>query len=335
MRVCVFGAGGLGSVVGGYLAQSGVEVALVGRAAHVDAVGRNGLRISGIRGDFLIRDRLTAVTDAAELGGDFDFFILTVKGKDTERALAQARPLLPRLGCVLSLQNAESRHRALIQWAGPEKVLGAVTIEGGELAEPGHTVNHVTVPITAYFGELDGSKSRRSDAIAQAFTQARMTSRSIDKIDHAIWEKLTQISLASGWSVTALSGNPKLTFADGWLVAEGAQYYVQLAKELLGIYRALGYAPQNFFAPLSHLKELHELDFERAVAFVAEAAKALQARGYRGRTSMHKDVLSGRKTEVDEILVPFLRKADEFGLAVPTVRAAYRIVKTLDAFASA
>ena len=49
MRVCILGAGGLGSVIGGYLAKTGVETTLIARPAHADAITRDGLRIEGVR----------------------------------------------------------------------------------------------------------------------------------------------------------------------------------------------------------------------------------------------------------------------------------------------
>ena len=88
MRICILGAGALGSLVGGYLAHSGQNVTLIGRKAHIDAVNNDGLRIFGTRGEYLIRDNLSAVTSADEAQGEFDYFILLVKAKDSDVALA-------------------------------------------------------------------------------------------------------------------------------------------------------------------------------------------------------------------------------------------------------
>ena len=55
MRICVLGAGGLGSVVGGYLAQSGVDVVLIGRAAHVDQIRQKGYVLRGAVGKCVSR----------------------------------------------------------------------------------------------------------------------------------------------------------------------------------------------------------------------------------------------------------------------------------------
>ncbi len=71
MRVLILGAGGLGSVLGGYLANIGVDVTLVGRPAHTEAITRYGLRITGRRGDLVITDNLTAVDQTAKATGAF------------------------------------------------------------------------------------------------------------------------------------------------------------------------------------------------------------------------------------------------------------------------
>ena len=91
MRICILGAGGLGSVLGGYLAQAEVDVTLIGRPAHMQVIAQCGLRISGIRGEFLIRDHLTPLTHPREADGTFDYLILLVKGKDNQQALQIGR----------------------------------------------------------------------------------------------------------------------------------------------------------------------------------------------------------------------------------------------------
>ncbi|WP_372720716.1 ketopantoate reductase family protein, partial [Immundisolibacter sp.] len=105
MRVCILGAGGLGSVFGGALALAGVDVTLVGRPAHVEAIRKNGLKLTGIRGDHMVREHLEAVADPREAKGEFDYLILGVKGKDTEAALEGANCLRDRVKTALSFQN--------------------------------------------------------------------------------------------------------------------------------------------------------------------------------------------------------------------------------------
>lgn len=153
MRIVVLGAGGLGSALGGYLAATGVDVTLVGRPAHVEAIRRDGLRIVGRRGDVLIKEHLTAVDHATAASGPFDYLILAVKAKDTATALADADPLRDVVTTALSVQNTVAKDSALADWIGGDRVIGASTIEGGTLEAPGLVRNHVTARVTAYFGD--------------------------------------------------------------------------------------------------------------------------------------------------------------------------------------
>nr|ART39945.1 J171 [uncultured bacterium] len=330
MRFVILGAGGLGSVIGGYLAKAGEDVTLICRPAHAEAVNSKGLKISGVRGEHLVRENLIAVTSPDEAAGEFDHLIVLVKGKDTEAALAQAEALKTRCKNVFSLQNGIGKEERLRAWAGRDKVIGASTIEGGTLHEPGVVSNPLTTPTTAWFGELDGGTSPRTDALAEAFTRSGLVAKSVPNIMQVLWEKLVQIGTASGWSVSTLG--LRLYFQDGLLIRQGAEHYVALAKDMLRVYGAMGYTPQNFYAPMSQFKELNELDFEGGVAMMMKLGERLKQQGMKGRTSMHEDVIRGKKTEVDFLLKPFLDKAAELGLPVPVLETAYRIIKAQDAY---
>lgn len=331
MRVVVLGAGGLGSVVGGYLADVGAEVTLVGRPAHVEAIRRDGLRITGRRGDLHVRDRLSAVTDPADAGGEFDYLILAVKAKDSARALADAAPLRDSVAVALSLQNTVEKDQRLADWIGADRVLGASTIEGGHLVEPGVVRNHVTTTVTAYFGELDGATTPRLTALAEAFDAAGMSAAAVDDIEQVEWEKLAQIGIAASWSVTAMGALPERSFAEGLAVAHGAEYFVTLAKEFLSVYRAKGYTPRSFYAPISKLREIDALGFDEAVEMMMEQGRLLSTNKV-GRPSMYEDLIRRRRTEVDFMLPPYIEAAKQTGIDVPVLRTAYMIIKTVDNF---
>ncbi|GAB4356851.1 MAG: 2-dehydropantoate 2-reductase [Immundisolibacter sp.] len=334
MRVVILGAGGLGSVFGAALALAGVEVTLIARPAHADAIRRNGLKLTGVRGEHLIREPLTAVSDPKDAEGEFDYLILGVKGKDTQAALESADCLKDRIGTALSFQNNVVKEDILGQWLGdPARVIGFSTIEAGNLVEPGHVHNGLTIPTSNYVGELNGTLSPRVEALADAFSRAGMGTRAVTNIRQVLWEKLTQICGAAAWSVSCLAGGKDLAYPDGLVVPEGAAHYVQVSRDALAVYKAMGYTPQNFYAPVSKLKELDAVDdVDAAVEMVMELGRGMQAQGYRGTTSMHEDVRRGKKTEVDWIIKPFIDQGRELGVPVPTLTAAYRIIKTLDRY---
>ncbi len=336
MRVVILGAGGLGTVLGGYLANAGgVDVTLVGRRAHAEAIARNGLHITGRRGgELLIRDNVQAVDEAGKVTGPVDYLVLAVKGKDTAQALADAAPLRDVIGTVLSVQNSVEKDATLANWLGRDRVIGASTIEGGTLVAPGVVRNHLSAKVTAYFGELDGSSSARVDMLTAAFNAAGLPAAAVGNIEQVEWEKLAQIALAAAWSVTALGAIRGASVFEGMEVPEGATYFVALAKDLLAVYRAKGYEPMNFYAPLSRLKELDALPTAEAIDFVIGQGKAMRTQGMSGHPpSMYEDVfLRGRKTEVDFMLAPYLAAAEELAIDVPTLRVAYQIIKTIDRF---
>lgn len=329
MNICILGAGGLGSVFGAWLAESGVEVTLVARAPHVDAIRSTGLRLEGFRGDLITSDRLRAVTTPDEATGDFDYLLLLVKAKDTASALASAATLRDRVGVALSMQNTVSKEEELAAWIGADRVIGASTIEAGTLVGPGAVRHVATAPVSCYFGEVGGGSSPRVDAIVAAFDAAGFAAKAADDIAHVEWEKLLQISAVAAFSAStfgALGGS----FAQALAVREAAEHYVQIATELLAVYRAKGFEPADFYAPFSRFREFERESFDESVEQAMALGREMRRQGFIGRPSLHDDLLRGKRTELDFCVGAFLAEAGWHGVDVPTVRAAYRVVKSLE-----
>jgi 2-dehydropantoate 2-reductase len=329
MNICILGAGGLGSVFGAWLAESGVDVTLVARAPHVDAIRSDGLRLAGFRGDLAVTDRLRAVTTPDEATGEFDYLLLLVKAKDTAPTLESAAGLRDRVGVALSMQNTVSKETELADWIGADRVIGASTIEAGTLVGPGAVRHVATAPVSCYFGEVGGGSSPRVDAIVAAFEAAGFASKAADDIEHVEWEKLLQISAVAAFSAStfgALGGS----FAQALAVREAAEHYVQLATELLAVYRAKGFEPADFYAPFSRFREFERESFEESVEQAMALGRDMRRQNFIGRPSLHDDLLRGKRTELDFCVGAFLAEAGRYGVEVPTVRAAYRVVKALE-----
>lgn len=92
MRVIVAGAGSLGSLLGGLLANVGEDVLLLGREDHVSAVQQDGLLVTGILGNLTISLAATTRLDARE--GPADLVILGAKSQDVESVLQTIRPVV-------------------------------------------------------------------------------------------------------------------------------------------------------------------------------------------------------------------------------------------------
>src|SRR5580692_10987809 len=101
-RVAVVGAGAVGGYFGGMLARAGAPVMMIGRAAFVEAVTKNGLFLDTVQ--FQESVRVEASTDLSAARGA-EIVLFCVKTTDnTETARALANLLVPG-AIVLSLQN--------------------------------------------------------------------------------------------------------------------------------------------------------------------------------------------------------------------------------------
>ncbi len=138
-RILIMGAGAVGSAVGGYLALGGNEVTLIGRKQHVEALNHSGLCLSldGIERKG-IRSGLRAVESTAELSGEFDLIIITVKSFDTETALQELAPLITAETTLMSLQNGIG-NEPVIEKAYPENtILAGIICMNLNFSHPGY-----------------------------------------------------------------------------------------------------------------------------------------------------------------------------------------------------
>jgi 2-dehydropantoate 2-reductase len=333
VHLCVLGAGGLGSVIGARLAESGVQVSLVARPAHVAAIREHGLRVAGISGTRTVRDNLCAFEAIDEVPGHIDWLAVLVKTRDTDAALDGAKSHIARIGAAFSLQNSVTKDRSLSERLGSANVVGASTTEAGVLVAPGSVRHTATAPTAFYFGELPvagGGASERVTALVDVFTRAGLAAQATDRIEQVQWEKLLQISAVAGFCASTLGFMPDASFAPALAVRPGAEHYVQLVTELLAVYQALGYEPQDFYAPFATFRRAATRSFDEAVADAMALGATMVANGVGGRPSLHEDLLRHRPTEVDDCIGEYLRAADRLGISTPTLRGAHRVISTLE-----
>ena len=132
MNVAVVGAGAVGSLVGGLLAEQGHDVTLVGRRSHVRAIQREGLRLGGVLGDRVIRPRAREVLEQKP-----DLAIFATKTQNLEEACRRTAPLLGRRP-VITMQNGVRSDGIARRFFAPEQIVGCVVFSVATFLEPGH-----------------------------------------------------------------------------------------------------------------------------------------------------------------------------------------------------
>ncbi|MEN6487830.1 MAG: 2-dehydropantoate 2-reductase, partial [Smithella sp.] len=89
MKILIMGAGAIGSVFGGFLAENGHDVSFIGREQYIRAIKKDGLRISGIWGEHFVRN-IKCFTSVKEISAaNFDLVLLSTKSFDTEETVKQ------------------------------------------------------------------------------------------------------------------------------------------------------------------------------------------------------------------------------------------------------
>jgi 2-dehydropantoate 2-reductase len=169
MRIAVVGAGGIGCIYGASLANAGVDVIFVARGAHLAAMQANGLKIEGDRGEIVV-SRANATDDPADIGV-VDYVILCVKLWDVEAAGEAIRPIVGPQTAVIPQQNGVDAHERLIPILGRKAVMGGTAWVTGSIIAPG-VVRQTGTYQRLIFGELDGSMSRRGQALSDACAAA-------------------------------------------------------------------------------------------------------------------------------------------------------------------
>ncbi|MCL2029598.1 MAG: 2-dehydropantoate 2-reductase [Deltaproteobacteria bacterium] len=288
MKIAVLGAGAMGSVYGGRLAEGGHEVTLVDIwAEHVDRINREGLRLDGLGGDRCLKIKACLPDEAA---GPAELLIVLVKAAQTRRALAGVPSLVGPKTMVMTLQNGLGNVEALAEAAGRDLVIAGTSGHGAYVKGPGW-VRHAGAGPTA-MGDLSGRITGRLRTLGRLFEDSGFAPVLLsDNAAGLIWEKLL-INIAIN-AITALARIPNGRIFDFPETAEISRLAVLEAVEVA---RRKGIAFPG-----------DPLEFTR---------QAARATGL-NRSSMLEDIIRQRHTEIEAINGAVVREGEALGLSVP------------------
>ena len=319
------GAGALGSLIGGKIAESGVDVTLIGRPKHVEAIRERGLIVRDIKGTRTIQ---VNATDDPKKIKDADTLILTTKTKDSTEALNEIPHLSPSLKLCLSLQNGLTKDEILLQKYGQNKVIGAATMEGAGLSNYGEI--EYTLPGITYFGALGGKGDRigteNAEKMKIVFNNAGFRSEVVDDIKSVEWAKLIRMAAGAGLSMlTRLELHKMLkNFDISWC-------YVQLIRELANIAMADSVELRDY--PMMEVSPFTKSTLEDAIMSSVQTGKRIEESGMvHLKQSTLQDVERGKKTEVEELLGYPLSIAKKLNVNAPLLEFIYRLTEGIDAY---
>lgn len=297
MKVCIIGCGAIGSLFGAHLARlSDVEVwAYDPNAEHVDAINKNGLRLTGLA-DFVSPVR--ASTNAAEIP-PCDFGIIAAKTLHTRAAMEAAAHVFKN-GAVCSVQNGVGNEEIIAEYV-PRVILGT-TFPAGHITTPG-VVNQDTGGKTwiGPFGPKPASM-QEVEQLGEAMNRSGMTCLPMTDARGALWTKLIFNSASN--AMGALTRLPHgIACEQVWPVM------VALAEEGIAVSKALGVTLDGDPVAL--------LEYGKKVA-------------YNHKPSMLQDVLAKRATEIDALNGGIARIGKQVGVPTPLNDAMTVMIKGLE-----
>jgi 2-dehydropantoate 2-reductase len=295
MRILVVGAGAVGGYFGGRLAQASRDVTLLVRPMRAEQIQTQGLRIlSPMHGDFTARPK--AIT-ASQISSPYDVIFLSVKSYDLAAAIDDFAPAVGPRTVIIPVLNGMHHMDVLTQRFGKDAVLGGVCFVSTQVDSQGRIIQLADFQSLSY-GELDGKKSSRIEAVHQTFQGAGFDTAISGDILREMWEKW--VWLASVGAITCLlRGNIGEIVA----VPGGAELSLAVLHECAAIAGACGY-------PMSE-------------AFLAEKSPQLTAPGSALTSSMYRDLKDKARVEVDTILGDLLERGRKHGVSAPIVQAAF------------
>jgi len=186
MRIIIYGAGGIGGVMGGHLARTGQDVLLIGRPGHVNAINEKGMKFITPSGTHMLN--IPAVTGPEQI--EFtpgDVVCLTMKGQNTEGAMKDLKAVVDDVP-VFCFQNGV-RNEETVARSFP-RVYGAMVRVGSVYLTDGEIIARRDPPGWFVIGRYPNGKDETAEAVAEAMQKAGFYARTVDDVMPYKWGKL-------------------------------------------------------------------------------------------------------------------------------------------------
>lgn len=303
MRVLVVGAGATGGYYGARLAEIGRDVTFLVRPARAEILAARGLNLKSPLGDLHLPAPRTVTAD--RLGEEvFDLVVLSCKAYDLDAALRDIAPAVTEGTLVLPILNGMAHLDALDAAFGPARVLGGSCAIISTVGPDGE-IRHMSELCTITYGERDGGRSDRVQAIDALMQGAKFLARLSDKILLEMWEKWVFLTTLAGATTLMRAALGDILAAPG-----GRALIEGLHDECLATAAAAGYAPRDKVA--------------------AQARATLTAEGSPMTASMLRDILGGGRIEADHVVGDLIARARATHVAHPLLGIVYTGLKAYE-----
>lgn len=296
MRIVFVGAGAVGGYFGARMAGAGLDVAFLVRPRSAPGLKAAGIRVRSPEGDIDLPHPI--VLDGSPSRSPADVLFFACKAEQVPAAAALAGPLAGPRTLAVPLQNGVDAPDALIGEFGAERVLGGLSRIFAERTAPGRIL-HASLRPSIACGEYRNGRSARVDRLVEVLAQVPgLSIAASDDIWTEMWQKLLMVCALG--AVGAAVRAPLGVLLD---VPEARRILERAAAEIAAVGRAHGAdIPEEF--PRTMIGRYRHLPPDTTA-------------------SMHRDLVRGDPSELNEQLGAAIRHGGRAGLATPTLDALY------------
>ncbi len=305
MRICIYGAGAMGTSLGVLLDEMSLDF-VTHNAAHAAAMNRNGAIIEGA----LTKCTKVRAKLPSEMEGQYDIVILAVKQRENHAASLFLKPFLKEDGVLVTVQNGLPE-RELAEVFGKDRVYGCTLSWSAETVRPG--VVRVTSDTGFHLALGAYGKGGRMDDLAPLFAHAgTLTVGDLAEIRFA---KL--VVNASFSTLSAISG---LTFYE--LSKKYRALSLALIRETLAVAKRCG------------CEKLMLNGHDLFKVFGGKFAKILLPAAMKAyketRSGMLRDIQAGKRCDVDFVAGAAVRAGRDCGVPTPLTERAVALVHDVE-----
>lgn len=320
MKICIYGAGAMGCLIGGLCARAGNDVTFIARGKQYEVLNKKGLTL--VTGSDTWQGKVKAFEHPKD-AGTFDVIILTTKAYQLPAIAQKIAPLLHNDTIIMPCVNGVpwwyfQKHNGkydghilksvdpngiLSKTIDSDRIIGSVNYLAGTLIEPGVVQYMPQYQFT--IGELTHAITPRLERLGKMFSDAGLQVKVTDNIREAIWHKV--------WGNSAF--NPIGALTHGTMEALAKDYHdLDLVLSVMNETRMVSEA----------------LDI--AIPQTPKARVEMASKIGRHKTSMQQDIEAGRPTEIDAIIGAVREIGLWLEMPTPYLNALYSLVKMKEQF---
>ena len=290
MRVAIYGAGSLGTILGAYLSKAGEKIELINRnKAHIEALQTKGAQVTGT---VQFTQPVVAYTPD-QMSGEYDIIFLMTKQQHNAEVVAMLKGFLAADGVLVTFQNGLPEMQ-IAEILGAERVLGCTVAWGATLQGPG--VCELTSEPDALSFALGAITPEKNKHFAKVKELLELMG-TVDVEENFIgtrWSKLLINASFSGMS--AVLG---CTFGEAAAPRESRRIVQQLIKECIDVCQVGGI----------RIEPVQGKDIVKLLNYTNPIKKAISffiipiaiRKHAKLKASMLQDIEKGKLTEVDAI----------------------------------